>query len=127
MKQKKLTVLFISLLFLGSILTAAQVTVIKAGRMIDPESAEAKEKVIIIINRHTIKEIGTDLKIPDNAKIIDLSKYTVLPGLFDGLFGHPDGVLAPALITRGLSQNLFVFGVRCHAAFYACHFMLLPP
>lgn len=83
MKLKKFLASFISLLLLGSILATAQVTVIKAGRVIDPESATAEENVLIIIKGHTIQEIGMDLKIPKNAKIIDLSKHTVLPGLFD--------------------------------------------
>ncbi|MFC2166188.1 amidohydrolase family protein [Acidobacteriota bacterium] len=83
MKLKQFLLTVISLILFGSILTAAQVTVIKAGRVIDPESATAEENVLIIIKGHTIKEIGKDLKIPDKAKIIDLSKYAVLPGLFD--------------------------------------------
>jgi len=73
----------LSLIILGSILTAAQVTVVKAGRVIDPESATVEDNVLIIIEGHTIKEIGTDLRIPGKAKIIDLSEYFVLPGLFD--------------------------------------------
>ena len=71
MKLKKFLAFFISLLLLGAILTATQVTVIKAGRIIDPETATAEENVLIIIKGHTIKEIGRDLKIPEKAKIIE--------------------------------------------------------
>jgi len=83
MKLKRIMVMVISLILYGSILHATQVTVIKAGRLIDPGSATARDNILIIIKGHTIKEIGRDLKIPEKAKIIDLSEYTVLPGLFD--------------------------------------------
>lgn len=83
MKLKKIMVSFIALLILAPILASGQITVIKAGRIIDPKSATAEENVVIIIKGHTINKIGTDLKIPDKARIIDLSGYSVLPGLFD--------------------------------------------
>jgi len=75
------TILF--LILFGSILSGTQVTVIKAGRVIDPETATTQKNVLILIEGHTIKEIGANIKIPEKATIIDLSKHTVLPGLFD--------------------------------------------
>jgi imidazolonepropionase-like amidohydrolase len=38
---------------------------------------------MILIEGQNIKAIGADVKIPDNVAVIDLSKQTVLPGLFD--------------------------------------------
>ena len=59
------------------------VTAIKAGRMFDAERGQFLENQIIIIKNNIISEVGTNLKIPANAIIIDLSKQTLLPGLID--------------------------------------------
>src|SRR5262245_1179717 len=61
----------------------AQVVAIKAGKLVDPESATVVANQIILIEGQAIKSVGPDLKIPENATVIDLSKQTVLPGLFD--------------------------------------------
>src|SRR5215470_12186303 len=61
----------------------APVTVIKAGRLIDPETGTATTNQIIIIEGEKIKDVGADLAIPAGATVIDLSKLTVLPGLVD--------------------------------------------
>ena len=61
----------------------AQVIAIKAGKLVDPESATVLANQIILIEGQTIKSVGSNLKIPENATVIDLSKQTVLPGLFD--------------------------------------------
>jgi imidazolonepropionase-like amidohydrolase len=61
----------------------AQVIAIKAGKLVDPESSTVAANQIIIVEGRTIKSVGPNLKIPENAAVIDLSKQTVLPGLFD--------------------------------------------
>lgn len=61
----------------------AQVTVIKAGRLIDPEAGTAARNQVIIIEAGKIKAVGAGLQIPSGARVIDLSGSTVLPGLFD--------------------------------------------
>jgi len=61
----------------------AQVIAIKAGKLVDPESATVATNQIILIEGRTIKSVGSDIKIPENATVVDLSKQTVLPGLFD--------------------------------------------
>ena len=62
---------------------AAQVTVIRAGKLIDPESGTFFTGQTILIRDSKIDAVGNNLTIPPNAKIIDLSKMTVLPGLID--------------------------------------------
>jgi imidazolonepropionase-like amidohydrolase len=62
---------------------AAQVTAIKAGRLIDPDSATVLTDRIILIRDNKIEAVGKNLTIPTDAKVIDLSKMTVLPGLID--------------------------------------------
>src|SRR5215471_10508809 len=63
--------------------TPLAVTVIKAGRLIDPETGTAATNQIIIIEGEKIKDVGANLAIPAGATVIDLSKLTVLPGLVD--------------------------------------------
>jgi imidazolonepropionase-like amidohydrolase len=64
-------------------ISAAQVTAIKAGRLIDPDSATVLTDQVILIRGNKIESVGKNLAIPIDAKIIDLSKMTVLPGLID--------------------------------------------
>lgn len=61
----------------------AQVTVIRAGRLVDPEAGTAASNQTIIIEGRKIKAVGANLPTPAGATVIDLSGYTVLPGLFD--------------------------------------------
>jgi len=63
--------------------TAAPIIAIKAGRLIDPETATVTTNQIILIEGERIKAVGANLTIPTGATIIDLSKLTVLPGLVD--------------------------------------------
>jgi len=71
------------LIVLSHIVSHAQVTAIRAGKVVDPESGAVTVNQVILVEGQTIKAIGPDVKIPPGAAIIDLSKRTVLPGLFD--------------------------------------------
>jgi len=71
------------LLFVGASGIRAQVTAIIAGTLINPEAGSEKGRQIILIEAGKIKAIGSDIQIPSDAKRIDLSQETVLPGLFD--------------------------------------------
>ena len=66
-----------------SVIGQSQVIAIKAGKLVDPESATVLANQIILIEGQTIISVFPDLKIPENATVIDLSRQTVLPGLFD--------------------------------------------
>jgi imidazolonepropionase-like amidohydrolase len=75
----------------------AQVTVIKAGRLIQPETGTAASNQLIIIRDNKIEKVGAAVAVPPDAKVIDLSNMTVLPGLIDchthladGKFGEGD-------------------------------------
>ena len=85
MRLKKIVqiVLATAVVFVIPLTLQAQVIAIKAGKLVDPESASVAANQIILIEGRTIKSVGPDLKIPQNATVIDLSKQTVLPGLFD--------------------------------------------
>ena len=56
---------------------------IKAGKLVDPEQGTTATNQIILVRGKTIEAVGPNVQIPADAQIIDLSKSTVLPGLFD--------------------------------------------
>lgn len=70
-----------ALMFVQS--ATAQVTAVRAGRMIDPDSGTVLTNQIILIKDGKIQAVGGALAIPADAKVIDLSDKTVLPGLID--------------------------------------------
>ena len=82
MLRTSLRLLFLSA-FLISISAQAQTTAIRAGKIIDSETGKAEANQIILIEKGKITAIGSNLTIPAGASIIDLSRFTVLPGLFD--------------------------------------------
>ncbi len=61
----------------------AQRTAIKAGKLVDPDSGSALADQVILIRDNKIEAVGKSLAIPPDAKVIDLSRMTVLPGLID--------------------------------------------
>ncbi len=58
-------------------------TAIKAGKLIDIETGRVLTNQIIIIENDTIAQVGANITIPKEANVIDLSNYTILPGLID--------------------------------------------
>ena len=70
----------------------AQTTVIKAGRLLDPRTGTLRQNQVILIDGTRIVSVGQGTSIPSNANVIDLSAYTVLPGLIDS---HTHELLQP--------------------------------
>jgi len=62
---------------------SAQVTAIKAGRLVDPQAGSVLNDQVILIRDNKVEAVGKGLAIPPDAKVIDLSQMTVLPGLID--------------------------------------------
>jgi imidazolonepropionase-like amidohydrolase len=58
---------------------------IRAGRLFDPNSGTNLPNQVIVIRGERIVEVGpaAQVKIPAGARVIDLSRATVLPGLID--------------------------------------------
>jgi imidazolonepropionase-like amidohydrolase len=77
------TVVTLLLLACGGAAARAQVTVIKAGRVVAPETGTVAANQVIIVEGERIKAVGANLPVPAGATVIDLSHATVLPGLFD--------------------------------------------
>jgi imidazolonepropionase-like amidohydrolase len=94
----RLTILFIASTFLST----AQPTVIKAGRLLDPKSGNLLSNQIVLIEGPRIKSVGPNITTPPDAKVIDLSNRTVLPGLIDC---HTHLLLQPE-DERGIPPNV---------------------
>src|SRR5882757_5768277 len=60
-----------------------RVIAIKAGKLIDPEKGTTAANQIILVRERKIEAVGANVQIPADAQIIDLSKSTIMPGMFD--------------------------------------------
>src|SRR5579864_8888255 len=67
--------------------SAVSVTLIKAGRLLDPRSGNVLSPAAVLIEGDKIKEVGAPAQVqahvPAGAKTIDLGTATLLPGLID--------------------------------------------
>jgi imidazolonepropionase-like amidohydrolase len=75
--------LFYFLLAVALSAQTPELTAIKCGKLIDAKNEKVLDKQIILIEDNRITAVGANVQIPANAKVIDLSAATVLPGLID--------------------------------------------
>src|SRR5579864_2560622 len=85
-----LAALFFVLLSIGG-LTAqspAPVTLVKAGRLLDPRTGNVLSPAAVLIEDGKVKKVGSAAQVqsdaPTGVKTIDLGNATLLPGLIDG-------------------------------------------
>ena len=71
------------LVLLGASALSAQVTVMRAGRLLDPASGAVARDQVILVENGKVTAVGPSVAIPKGAAVVDLSQKTVLPGLFD--------------------------------------------
>ena len=57
--------------------------VIRAGLLVDTENGTASRNQTIVVENGKISQVGGSVIVPPNARTVDLSNATVLPGLFD--------------------------------------------
>jgi imidazolonepropionase-like amidohydrolase len=57
--------------------------VLKAARVFDGKSDALVQNGMVIVEGKTIKTVGTELTVPDGAKVIDLGDATLCPGFID--------------------------------------------
>jgi imidazolonepropionase-like amidohydrolase len=99
-----------ALALLVQVSASAQVTAIKAGRLVDPASEKVATNQIILVEGERITAIGPNLEIPRGATIIDLSSLTVLPGLFDchtHLVGNAADLDPFAMVKKSAADEAF--------------------
>lgn len=65
---------------------APQPVAVRAGHLFDPKSGQMLANQVVLIQGQRITDVGpaASVSIPAAAKVIDLSRATVLPGLIDG-------------------------------------------
>jgi imidazolonepropionase-like amidohydrolase len=84
-----LAALFLALLPAGQLAaqSSAVVTLVKAGRLLDPRTGEVIAPAAVLVENGKIKEVGTPSRVqadaPGGVKTIDLGSATLLPGLID--------------------------------------------
>ena len=61
----------------------AQVVAIRAGRLFDSRAGTLMNNQVIVIRGDRIADVGPAAAIPPDARVIDLSTATVLPGMID--------------------------------------------
>ena len=95
--------------------SAVPVTLIKAGRLLDPRTGNILAPAAVLIEDGKIKEVGSPAEVqghaPTGVKVIDLGHATLLPGLIDGhthllldvivppeaeIARHSNGIFAPS-------------------------------
>ncbi len=105
--------LVIVLLFLCAAEASAATLVIRAGRLLDVNTGTYANDQGIVINGDRIESIGPYAPIAD-AKLIDLSAYTILPAFTDchaHLLGNPNDFSATAAL-RMSSAEATIWGVH---------------
>ena len=102
--MKRLLPLLLPLL-LPAVLSA-QTIALRAGRLIDPDFGSAANDQIILVEHGRILTLGPNLQVavPARAEAIDLSRYSVLPGL---VAAHsrlaPDSAALRAMLAAGFT------------------------
>jgi len=95
--------------------SAVPVTLIKAGRLLDPRTGNILAPAAVLIEDGKIKEVGSPAEVqghaPTGVKVIDLGHAMLLPGLIDGhthllldvivppeaeIARHSNGIFAPS-------------------------------
>jgi len=78
----------------------AQVVAIRAGRLFDARSGRLLTGQTILIRGDKIAEVGANVNVPPEARVLDLGEATVLPGMIDAHVhvnvGGNEGARAPA-------------------------------
>ncbi len=104
--MKRLILLVCFLLSSNLFSQTDSITVIRAGNLLNPEDGSLRKNAIIVVRGEKIEQVSAEA-IPDGAKVIDLSAYTVLPGLIDShthiLLQPEDERGAPPIITKSQS------------------------
>ena len=62
---------------------APRIVALKAARLFDSVSGKLIAHGVVIVAGTKIQAVGSDLKIPDDAQVIDLGDVTLLPGFID--------------------------------------------
>src|SRR6185503_12660288 len=62
---------------------ATQLVAVRAGRLFDSRTGTLSASQTILIRGDRITDVGSSVAVPADARMIDLSSATVLPGMID--------------------------------------------
>jgi imidazolonepropionase-like amidohydrolase len=102
---------FLVLLSTGQLMaqSPAPVTLVKAGRLLDPRTGNVLSPAAVLIEDGKIKEVGPPSQVqahaPAGVKIIDLGSATLLPGLIDSHTHLLLNIVMPAEAERARHLN----------------------
>jgi imidazolonepropionase-like amidohydrolase len=90
---------------------AARTIAIRAGKLFDSKSGQILTKQVVVLQGERITDVGSEaqLKIPTGAQVIDLTQFTVLPGLIDAhthMFNTPTSGMSRETSTLIAIHNL---------------------
>src|SRR5713101_6908131 len=87
----------------------ASITLVKAGRLLDPRTGNVLSPAVVLIEGGKIKEVGPPSQVqahtPTGVKIIDLGSATLLPGLIDSHTHLLLDVIVPPEAERARHSN----------------------
>lgn len=71
------------MIFVIAFTSAQSQILIKAGKLFDPARGKMLTNQQILVRGNGIMDVGESINVPPNTRIVDLSGYTVLPGLIE--------------------------------------------
>jgi imidazolonepropionase-like amidohydrolase len=81
--MKKISVVWMIMILAAMSIAGQVTTAIRAGRIVDPETGRISANQVILIEGSDIKAVGADITVPAGANVIDLSRFTLIPGMMD--------------------------------------------
>ena len=82
LRRTVLTGLMVMTLSSSAVFSASQIA-LKTGAVIDVRRGVSVPGAVILIENGQISAVGTNVTVPTGVKIIDLSRWTIIPGLID--------------------------------------------
>jgi imidazolonepropionase-like amidohydrolase len=73
----------VAALTMASAAAQAQRTLVRAGRLLDPVTGRVSRDQVILVEQGRVTAVGGGIREAEGDSVVDLSGYTVLPGLID--------------------------------------------